>query len=102
MRLRYTRESWARTRTHAHTHTHARSVGPTWVLSPQRADAGVEQVPPHAAELVQQLAAGDVVGVPQALRLQGLEGRRWRVRDGVRGWIEHSAFSERSSPPCEI
>ncbi|KAG7256558.1 hypothetical protein CRUP_000163 [Coryphaenoides rupestris] len=53
----------------------AGGVWPTWVLSPERADAGVEKVPPHAAELVQQLTAGDVVGVPQALGLQVLEAR---------------------------
>lgn len=44
----------------------------TGVLPSESTDAGVEQVPPHSAELVQQVAAGDVVGIPKALRLQAL------------------------------
>lgn len=50
----------------------------TRVLPSQGADAGVEQIPPHSAQLVQQVAAGDVVGIPEALRLQAL----METRDG--------------------
>lgn len=46
---------------------------PTRVLAPEITHAGVEQVPPHSAQLVQQVAARDVVGVPETLRLQALE-----------------------------
>lgn len=38
----------------------------------ESADAGVEEVPPHSAELVEQVAAGDVVWIPKTLRLQAL------------------------------
>lgn len=48
-------------------------VQPTRVLAPEITHAGVEQVPPHSAQLVQQVAARDVVGVPKTLRLQALE-----------------------------
>lgn len=44
----------------------------TRVLAPEIADASVEQVPPHSAELVQQMAAGDVIRIPEGLRLQAL------------------------------
>lgn len=48
------------------------TCGPTRVLAAQIAHAGVEQVSPHSAQLVQQVAARDVVWIPKTLRLQAL------------------------------
>lgn len=59
----------------------------TWVLASEITDTGVEQVPPHSAKLVQQMAARDVVRIPEALRLQALVSRdRWRL--GTTKWTQ--------------
>lgn len=41
-------------------------------MASDSADAGVEKVSPHSAELVEQVAAGDVIRIPKTLRLQAL------------------------------
>lgn len=46
--------------------------GLTRVLASEVTHAGVEQVSPHSAQLVQQVAAWDVVRIPKTLRLQAL------------------------------
>lgn len=63
----------------------------TRVLPSDRTDAGVEQVPPHPAELVQQVAPGNVVGVPKALRFQAL--MRTQDRGGCKERFKFSWFS---------
>lgn len=61
-------------------------------MASDSADAGVEKVSPHSAELVEQVAAGDVVRIPKTLRLQALRttadrnAGEWIYRCILRAW----------------
>lgn len=68
----------------------------TWVLPPEITDTSVEQVSPHSAELIQQMAAGDVIGIPEGLRLQVLETTKTRWENVV--WKKKKRQEKKVSP----
>lgn len=68
----------------------------TWVLPPEITDTSVEQVSPHSAELIQQVAAGDVIGIPEGLRLQVLETTKMRWGNVV--WMKKKRQEKTVSP----
>lgn len=68
----------------------------TWVLPPEITDTSVEQVSPHSAELIQQMAARDVIGIPEGLRLQALETTKMRWENV--GWMKKKRKEKTVSP----